>query len=278
MLDYILYQPGRGIPDESMFSRRTFKVVPCWKEFFWESCHNDLSDHYAVEARFVFKKLRDKDYAGFCQHDDDWDCDHWYNFNDNCKLIPNQSQKDSDGDGRGDDCPPMPPTIAPSGCTFSVRSCGKVVTARCTEGNAFNFKIRFQNSGFPEIYDLADGLGDPESSTGYSASAYLKGANGHGQIQGCYYNFDGDKCAAPVDFFMPEHACPPPPLPAGTQLRWICSAVGDMDDQSERFDSMGPSQTEASKRAVKMCKDAHFKNCFVSECEDLMNPAGGFGN
>jgi hypothetical protein len=44
------------------------------------------------------------DYTGPCQASVDYDCDHWYNWSDNCILGSNPAQIDSNDDGLGDGC------------------------------------------------------------------------------------------------------------------------------------------------------------------------------
>ncbi len=274
MLDYILHQPNRIRPDESVFARKVFKAVPCWKEFFWESCHNDLSDHYAVEARFVYKKLRDQDYTGACERDRDADCDYWLDFNDNCPRVPNLDQRDSDGDGRGDACPAMPPSIAPSDCTFTASSCYKYVTAKCAEGNSLGFGMRWYSHSMQRDYWLGGGSGDPENG-GYSVSAYrVTNAYGTGTIQACYVNHDGENCTPPVPFFMPEHACPPPPPPPPA-ARWVCSVQGIDGDLTESFDAAGPTEVQTAKAAKRLCEDSPFPFCSEPDCQDLHDGGGG---
>lgn len=55
ILDYVLYSLRHKLPDsaESWF-QRPLSLSP-WKEFFWEGSHRDLSDHYPMLSKFVFK-------------------------------------------------------------------------------------------------------------------------------------------------------------------------------------------------------------------------------
>jgi endonuclease/exonuclease/phosphatase family metal-dependent hydrolase len=279
MLDYVMYQRDRMWADESSFTRRVFKVVPCWKEFFFEKCMNDLSDHYAVEGRFMFKKLRDKDYSGACQPATDPDCDFWVNFTDNCDMVFNPDQKDSDGDGRGDACPPLaPPPYPPSGCTFSVETCHKRVTAKCDVGNDFGFALRWWSDEAQRTFWLGGGSGDAESVNGYQVAASLITNHiGSGKLQACFANADAENCTDWVPFGMPDHACPQPvPQPV---MRWVCTVQGFANGEVvETFDTAGPTKLAAEKSSQKLCNDAiGIDFCSFPMCEDLQNPGGGFG-
>src|SRR5262249_40347575 len=55
----------------------------------------------------------DVDYLGGCQTASDTDCDHIYDYHDNCKGVFNPDQRDTLDNGVGDACrtpPPPPPT------------------------------------------------------------------------------------------------------------------------------------------------------------------------
>jgi hypothetical protein len=53
------------------------------------------------------------DYIGGCQQSSDVDCDHIYDYHDNCRDVFNPDQRDTLDNGVGDACrtpPPPPPT------------------------------------------------------------------------------------------------------------------------------------------------------------------------
>lgn len=56
-LDYILFSKTHRQPTAAVMQVMHMKSSECWKEFFWESCHYDLSDHHAIGARYEFGRI-----------------------------------------------------------------------------------------------------------------------------------------------------------------------------------------------------------------------------
>jgi hypothetical protein len=73
--------------------------------------------------------LGDVEYTGACWTQADRDCDHWYDWHDNCPSIPNWDQRDSFDTGHGDVCPPQAPSTTPS-CVLT-GACDASVSADC---------------------------------------------------------------------------------------------------------------------------------------------------
>jgi hypothetical protein len=102
----------------------------------------------------------DVDYTGPCSRNGDRDCDHWYDWHDNCPDNPNWDQIDSNGTGHGDACPPRAPSVAPS-CTLGAACDGSVV-ASCAAGS---FIVLLQMRDLDgDWLTLAQGAPAPSSS------------------------------------------------------------------------------------------------------------------
>ncbi len=102
----------------------------------WRTRHGRADDFWYGEV----------DYTGPCNPSMDSDCDHWYDYHDNCPKVPNTDQRDSDDDGIGDACANILPPSAPS-CT--IRSvCGDAfvdIYADCQDSGFVN-ALQFLNS------------------------------------------------------------------------------------------------------------------------------------
>ena len=55
VLDYIVTSNAHRRPKDAELETLRLLTWQPWKEFFWESDHHDLSDHYPLRGRFTLE-------------------------------------------------------------------------------------------------------------------------------------------------------------------------------------------------------------------------------
>lgn len=161
--------------------------------------------------------LGEVDYTGPCDVGNDRDCDHWYDWHDNCEDVPNPGQEDVNDVGMpGDACWQTPPM--PTGCSTTMVGCyfrQTLVYFQCAQNDRYPYASVYLDLKKGAFYDrvseayTVDGL--------HVAAGEPDGFPAHRKYRICIKSWRGpEACSQDFALDLEDTLCPPvSPSPGG---------------------------------------------------------------